>query len=144
MTNNEKNSNEKISDHRDKAEVIDRNLVDARIWESRNVWRLQQILQLKKRNGNWIVLQSVAWLLARKPFIVPIPGTTNLKHLAMNLASLQVALTAEDVNELDKGFTQIGVQGFRTTPALQQRHDMGVDLGTSSKGKNGNSTLPKK
>ncbi|MDO5509278.1 MAG: nuclear transport factor 2 family protein [Weeksellaceae bacterium] len=43
-----------------KAEVIDRNLVDARIWGSRNTWRLQQILKFEKRDGKWIILESVA------------------------------------------------------------------------------------
>lgn len=42
------------------AEVIVQNLVDARIWGSRNTWRLQQKLKLEKRNGNWIILSSVA------------------------------------------------------------------------------------
>jgi len=42
------------------AEVIVRNLVDARIWGSRNTWRLQQKMQLEKRNGKWIILKSVA------------------------------------------------------------------------------------
>lgn len=43
-----------------KAEVIVQNLVDARIWGSRNTWRLQQKMELEKRNGSWIILNSVA------------------------------------------------------------------------------------
>lgn len=43
-----------------KAEVFEQNKVDARIWGSRNVWNLQQIYTLEKRNGNWIILKSVA------------------------------------------------------------------------------------
>lgn len=85
---------------------------------------------------------ALAWLLTRKPFIVPIPGTTNLKHLAMNITALQVKLTQDDMNELDNEFDRIGVYGARTTPALQLRHDMGTDFGNSSKGKHGNSPLP--
>jgi hypothetical protein len=42
------------------AEVIAQNLVDARIWGSRNTWRLQQTMQLEKRNGKWIILKSLA------------------------------------------------------------------------------------
>ena len=42
------------------AEVIVQNLVDARIWGSRNTWRLQQTMQLEKRNEKWIILKSVA------------------------------------------------------------------------------------
>lgn len=43
-----------------KAIFTGQNILDARIWGSRNNWRLQQILHLEKRNGNWIVLHSVA------------------------------------------------------------------------------------
>ena len=42
------------------AEVIAQNLVDASIWGNRNTWRLQQTMQLEKRNGKWIILKSVA------------------------------------------------------------------------------------
>ena len=42
------------------ATVTMQNLVDARIWGSRNTWHLQQIMQLQKRNGQWIILKSVA------------------------------------------------------------------------------------
>lgn len=42
------------------ADVTVRNMVDARIWGSRNTWRLQQNMKLEKRNGNWIILYSVA------------------------------------------------------------------------------------
>lgn len=86
---------------------------------------------------------ALAWLLARKPFIVPIPGTTNLKHLAMNLAALQVELTSEDLNEIDSEISRSGVHGARTTPQLELRHDMGTIQGTSSKGRHGNSPLPR-
>lgn len=43
-----------------KAEVVQQNKLDARIWSSRNVWRLQQIFQLEKRDDKWIILKSVA------------------------------------------------------------------------------------
>lgn len=44
----------------DKATFVGQNLLDARIWGSRNNWRLQQTMQLEKRNGKWIILKSVA------------------------------------------------------------------------------------
>ena len=44
----------------DKANVTMQNLVDARIWGSRNTWRLQQKMTLEKRGGKWIILKSVA------------------------------------------------------------------------------------
>jgi hypothetical protein len=43
-----------------KAECINQTLLDARIWGSRNTWRLQQIMKLEKRKGKWIILNSVA------------------------------------------------------------------------------------
>lgn len=42
------------------ATFIGQNLLDARIWGSRNNWRLQQTMQLEKRNGRWVILKSVA------------------------------------------------------------------------------------
>jgi Domain of unknown function (DUF4440) len=42
------------------ATFVGQNLLDARIWGFRNTWRLQQTMQLEKRNGNWIILKSVA------------------------------------------------------------------------------------
>lgn len=52
-------------DHRvklngNKAELTVKNMVDARIWGSRNTWRLQQQMKLEKRNGEWIILRSIA------------------------------------------------------------------------------------
>jgi hypothetical protein len=44
----------------DNATFVGQNILDARIWGSRNNWRLQQTMQLKKRNGKWIILKSVA------------------------------------------------------------------------------------
>ncbi|WP_285655555.1 nuclear transport factor 2 family protein [Allomuricauda sp. NBRC 101325] len=43
-----------------KAQFIGQNILDARIWGTRNHWRLQQTMQLEKRNGTWIILNSVA------------------------------------------------------------------------------------
>lgn len=44
----------------DKSTFVGQNLLDARIWGTRNNWRLQQTMQLEKRNGKWIILKSVA------------------------------------------------------------------------------------
>jgi len=44
----------------DKARFVGQNILDARIWGSRNNWHLQQTMQLEKRNGKWIILRSVA------------------------------------------------------------------------------------
>lgn len=56
---------------------------------------------------------SLAWLLARKPFIVPIPGTRNPLHLKENLGAVNVQLTAGELAHLDATFAQFKVQGGR-------------------------------
>jgi aryl-alcohol dehydrogenase-like predicted oxidoreductase len=55
----------------------------------------------------------MAWLLARKPFIVPIPGTCNIDHLDENLGAVNVQLTPEDIREIDSAFSTIEVYGGR-------------------------------
>jgi aryl-alcohol dehydrogenase-like predicted oxidoreductase len=56
---------------------------------------------------------SLAWLLARKPWIIPIPGTRNLDHLNENLGSIHVELTAEDLGEIERALSHINVHGGR-------------------------------
>jgi len=56
---------------------------------------------------------ALAWLLARKPWIVPIPGVRRLDHLEENLGSVSVALTADDVREIEDAASKIKVRGAR-------------------------------
>jgi aryl-alcohol dehydrogenase-like predicted oxidoreductase len=56
---------------------------------------------------------ALAWLLARKPWIVPIPGTTKLHRLEENVGAADVQLTAEDVRQIEKALAHIQVQGDR-------------------------------
>ena len=56
---------------------------------------------------------SLAWLLAQKPFIVPIPGTRNIDHLNENLGAINIQLTPDDLREIDYAFSKIKVQGGR-------------------------------
>lgn len=51
-----------VNIHGDKAVFIGQNILDARIWGTRNKWRLQQTMQFEKRNDKWIILNSVAAL----------------------------------------------------------------------------------
>ena len=96
-----------------------------------------------KRKGATPAQVSLAWLLARKPWIVPIPGTTKLDHLDENLGALRVVLTPADVQEIEDGFARIGVQGARAPGPLLETHDVGANLGSSSAGGHGKSPLPK-
>jgi aryl-alcohol dehydrogenase-like predicted oxidoreductase len=56
---------------------------------------------------------ALAWLLAQKPWIVPIPGTRNIDHLGENLGAINVQLTPADLREIDTAFSQIKVHGGR-------------------------------
>jgi aryl-alcohol dehydrogenase-like predicted oxidoreductase len=56
---------------------------------------------------------ALAWLTARKPWVVPIPGTTNVAHLEENVAAASVAFSAEELKELDGGVAAIAIQGDR-------------------------------
>jgi aryl-alcohol dehydrogenase-like predicted oxidoreductase len=63
---------------------------------------------------------AIAWLLAQKPWIVPIPGTTKLHRLEENVGAAAVELTAEDLSEIDVAISRIAVQGDRYPQHLQQ------------------------
>jgi aryl-alcohol dehydrogenase-like predicted oxidoreductase len=63
---------------------------------------------------------ALAWLLAQKPWIVPIPGTTKLHRLEENLRAADLELAPEDLSELDMAASKIPVQGDRDPEALQK------------------------
>lgn len=63
---------------------------------------------------------ALAWLLAQKPWIAPIPGTTKLHRLEENLGALNVELTPDDLREIDTASAKITVQGARYPEKLEQ------------------------
>ncbi len=63
---------------------------------------------------------ALAWLLAQKPWIVPIPGTTKLTRLEENLGSASIELTPADLREIDTAASKITVQGARYPEQLQR------------------------
>jgi aryl-alcohol dehydrogenase-like predicted oxidoreductase len=63
---------------------------------------------------------ALAWLLAQKPWIVPIPGTTKLHRLEENVASISVQLAPDDLRQLEAAAAKIPVQGARYPEALQK------------------------
>jgi aryl-alcohol dehydrogenase-like predicted oxidoreductase len=63
---------------------------------------------------------ALAWLLARKPWIVPIPGTTKLSRLDENIGAMAIELTPEDLDKIDTAAAEIKVQGARYPEKLQQ------------------------
>jgi aryl-alcohol dehydrogenase-like predicted oxidoreductase len=62
---------------------------------------------------------ALAWLLAQKPWIVPIPGTTKLHRLDENIGALSVELTPEDLRDIDNAASKITVQGARYPERLE-------------------------
>ena len=66
---------------------------------------------------------ALAWLLAQKPWIVPIPGTTKLHRLEENLGSVKITLTADDLHEIEAAADSITIEGARYPQHLQQRVD---------------------
>jgi aryl-alcohol dehydrogenase-like predicted oxidoreductase len=63
---------------------------------------------------------ALAWLLAQKPWIVPIPGTTKLPRLEENIGALSVELTADDLHHIAETVSTIGVTGARYTEQMQR------------------------
>ena len=63
---------------------------------------------------------AIAWLLAQRPWIVPIPGTTKLHRLEENLATVSVELTPDDLREIDSASSSIKVEGARYPERLEQ------------------------
>jgi aryl-alcohol dehydrogenase-like predicted oxidoreductase len=78
---------------------------------------LGQIAERKKATPAQIAL---AWLLAQKPWIVPIPGTTKLPRLEENIGAASIELTSDDVRKIENAASQITVQGARYPEKLEQ------------------------
>jgi len=79
---------------------------------------LREIAERKKATPAQIAL---AWLLAQKPWIVPIPGTTKLNRLEENIGAAAVELTSEDLAEIDSAAAKITIEGARYPEELEQR-----------------------
>jgi aryl-alcohol dehydrogenase-like predicted oxidoreductase len=75
------------------------------------------------RKGATPAQVALAWVLAQKPWIVPIPGTTKLLRLEENLAAAEVELTADDLREIDAAASRIEVQGARYSEVSQRMVD---------------------
>jgi aryl-alcohol dehydrogenase-like predicted oxidoreductase len=78
---------------------------------------LGEIAKRKKATPAQIAL---AWLLAQKSWIVPIPGTTKLKRLEENIGAVEIELTSDDLREIENTASEINVQGARYPERLEQ------------------------
>ncbi|MFN7922996.1 MAG: aldo/keto reductase [Bryobacteraceae bacterium] len=97
--------------------VLPRFTAEAREANQALVKVLEAIANAKKATPAQIAL---AWLLARKPWIVPIPGTTKLTRLEENLGAAAIELTAADLAEIEAAASQVAVQGARYPEAIEQ------------------------
>jgi len=105
-------------DSTDFRNVVPRFTPEARKANQALVELLAQVAARKKATPAQIAL---AWLLAQKPWIVPIPGTTKLSRLDENLGAADVELTAEDLRAIDRAASEIKVQGARYPEHLEKR-----------------------
>jgi aryl-alcohol dehydrogenase-like predicted oxidoreductase len=64
---------------------------------------------------------ALAWLLAQKPWIIPIPGTTKLNRLEENLRATEIELTSDDLRDIEDAASKITVQGARYPEHLEKR-----------------------
>ena len=79
---------------------------------------LKQVAEEKKATPGQIAL---AWLLAQKPWIIPIPGTTKLSRLHENIAAADIGLTQDDLKRIDEALARIKVAGERYPEELEKR-----------------------
>ena len=91
---------------------------DERAWARGAAPQFSSIAERKKATPAQIAL---AWLLAQKPWVVPIPGTTKLHRLDENLGAVAVELTPDDLREIDSAASAITVQGARYPEHLERR-----------------------
>ena len=78
------------------------------------------LAQIAKRKDATPAQIALAWLLAQKPWIVPIPGTTKLNRLEENIGAAEIKLTADDLREIDSAASKIKVEGARYPEKLEQ------------------------
>ncbi len=105
-------------DSHDFRNIVPRFTPEARKANQILVELLKRLAERKKTTPAQLAL---AWLLAQKPWIVPIPGTTKAARLEENIGAVAVALTSEDLREIDRAAAEITIQGERYPEHLEKR-----------------------
>jgi aryl-alcohol dehydrogenase-like predicted oxidoreductase len=100
-----------------------RNIVPRFTPEARkaNLALIDQLREIAERKSATPAQIALAWLLAQKPWIVPIPGTRKLERLDENIGAASVELTSEDLHEIDGAASKITIQGARYPEELEKR-----------------------
>ena len=88
-----------------------------------NLALVDLVARVAERKNATVGQVALAWLLAQKPWIVPIPGTRRLERLDENLAAAGLDLTTDDLAELDDASASVQVQGDRYPEAMQKMID---------------------
>ena len=96
--------------------VIPRFTAEARNANQALVDRLVDIAEAKNATSGQIAL---AWLLAQRPFIVPIPGTRRIERLQENIGAVDVVLSAGDLAAIDAAYAEVAIQGGRYPEHLE-------------------------
>ena len=114
-----------ISDKTEFDKTDFRNIVPRFSAESRkaNQALVDELGKIAQQKGATKAQVALAWLLAQKPWIVPIPGTTKLHRLQENLGGASVELTAEDLSAIHHAISEIEVQGARYPAQMQSMID---------------------
>ena len=105
-------------DQKDFRNIVPRFTPEARKENQALVDVLSHMAELKKVTPAQLAL---AWLLAQKPWIVPIPGTTKLHRLEENLGAVTIELTSDDLREINDAMSSVPVQGARYPEELEKR-----------------------
>ncbi len=82
---------------------------------------LEELIEFGKTRGMTAAQISIAWMLSKYPFIVPLPGTTKLSHLEEDLRAADFTLTTTEINEIESKIEKIGVVGDRYDAIQQSR-----------------------
>jgi aryl-alcohol dehydrogenase-like predicted oxidoreductase len=83
-----------------------------------NMILVELVKRVAERKGATPAQVALAWLLAQKPWIVPIPGTTKLRRLEENLGAVNVELTEADLKEIDESSSSLKLEGARLPEAM--------------------------
>lgn len=86
-----------------------------------NQWLVSVVRDIAAQKDTTPAQIALAWLLAQKPWIVPIPGTTKWHRLQENVGAAKITLTAEDLTQIHHAVSQIEVQGARYPESLQKQ-----------------------
>src|SRR5204862_5773913 len=115
----------KIDEHTKFAQGDIRNIIPRFTEEARvtNQALLDLLNRFAERKNATPAQIALAWVLAQKPWIVPIPGTTKLHRLQENLGAANVALTSDDLRQIDSAVRENPVQGARYGEASQRMID---------------------